>query len=245
MFFVAPARMKHLPNDEQIKLLAALTYKNKCPGFIHESALVLHGINMTYATQVQVIKNCLDTINLFIPFETHMTYIMSSLYDVVGTITYPMRMVHWFRDPITLGEIETAQKHEIPILTSYNYLGQAEKCLVCNGNGAVDWVDHIKLSKEFKEVPQYRYMITNHRQFYFLTDNKWIYDYDGDDIIYPCPKCFGSGINSVLYVDKTYERESIQGLKFDENPMGYHLLIRDMRNKLIEPYPQSRYDSWK
>jgi hypothetical protein len=104
---------------------------------------------------------------------------------------------------------------------------------MCRGVGAVDWVDDMIVSEKYHMVPRKRFIIATHLYMNFLIDNQWIADYDGDDIICPCPRCLGLGCDSVLrMVDK-----KIESIAFDDNPMGYRLLVRDARTTLIEtPY---------
>jgi hypothetical protein len=218
---------------------------NKLPGFLHKSALTVSTRNkiqldakivieyeaMTPPVMHSMIKN---SPYLYLPYDKPHSYIMNSSNGVFGLIFRRENHTYWFKDPISLGELHIAQTREIPILCEYSNIGVSSRCEVCEGYGAVDWVDSALLGKEYHKPPDDRYIWATHKYLNFLIDNKWILDYDGFNILHPCPKCLGLGVKEVL----TVQGEEITAVKFEEHM--YELLMRGSYNSLDFPYYQFR-----
>lgn len=240
MHFLFPATTKHLPNEDQLRLLLALLYKRKFPGFIHANALTLstktkHELNQYIyftMTSEDLAGTLTDRSYLYIPFDKPKSYILQGLNNIIGVIMKPNLVTFWFEDPISIGELWTAEKNQIPIVVRFVNIGYGQKCQLCHGYGIVDWVDDIQATKEYGVTPKMRYVLANHRWVDFLIDNKYILDYSGEEIIAPCPRCLGMGCESVLLKDGVENKIAV--VDFNENPMGYRLLIRDARDDLIE-----------
>ncbi len=213
MHFLWPSTLKHLPNDDQLKLLFALVSKTKFPGFLHTSALKLSESNrqksfkdgettIYYTSNVitpeMLGQSLVTSPYVFIPYSTPHSYIMNGMHSVQGIIMRKTMVTYWFNTPISTGELEVAQRRGIPMLCDYINLGTSEPCEICGAYGAVDWVDSTLLGKDHDKVPSDRYIWTVNNYMNFLIDNEWVINYNGDEFIHPCPVCLGLGSSSAL-----------------------------------------------
>lgn len=248
MNFLFPANVKHLPNDEQLRLLFELTCTSPFPGFLHPSSLrvtkrdpvkmeqidlnervKVKFNSLSYMTHKDLAHLLTTTPYLYFPFDHPKTYIMITYNDVIGMVRSGDLETYWFESPISLGEIYTAEKYNIPIVTQFVRIGRSAACDLCGGHGIVDWVEEIKSHKDYKKVPSDRYIFATHSYIYFLIDNQSIHSYNGNNIIYPCPRCLGSGLDGVVVKDN----EEIKSIIFDEYLLKYRLLIKESRPHLI------------
>ena len=246
MKFLFPTTVKHLPNNEQIELLVAITYKNKFPGFLNTNALRLNDVSKdahnnyiyTATTESFIAESFKSRPYLYIPFEYVRSYIMGSYSHVAGVVIGKHPVTYWFENPISTTEIWTALTSEIPIVVKFVHLGCNIPCAMCNGDGVVDWVDNIKFSVNKTKVPDSRYILATHRSNYYIIDNGWIRYYDGDNIIHPCPRCMGLACDGVLKRYSIYDEDKIEMVEFDnKGKMDYRLLIRDSRETIMEVSP--------
>lgn len=229
--FIFPASTKHLPNEDQLRLVIELQKRKKYPGFWNPLTLDISRAR-TMPEMVDALHWVMDDNRFYMPFDTPKTYIMdSSATRIRGFILTGQCTNHWFEDEISIGELYHAQKYEVPLLSKFVNLGLSKRCDFCEGYGVLDWVDSIRSNTVYKQPPDERYIIVTHKAFNFMIDNKWIHDYDGEDIISPCPKCFGMGCASVLERNEIMNR--LDETKF--NDYEYYLLFRDARDELIKP----------
>jgi len=240
MRFMFPQSVGYLPNENQLKLLVAMTYDNDLPGFLHTNTLAVtknEKENNEYIAHYITAPEAIEAIKghpyLYVPYDLPKTYIMTTPSDVVGFIQSGTLLTYWFESSISLHEIYTAEHYEIPIVCKYSHIGRSESCTLCHAHGALDWVDEAKATQKYRKVPRNRFVLANHRYYNFLIDNRHIIEYEGEHLIHPCPKCMGLGCDSVLHL----LNNKIEGMNFGANPM-YHLLLRGSRETLIEiPYP--------
>ncbi len=221
--------------------MIALLYKTKFPGYLHVSALKvsesvkIEGIKgyapLSYTPEM--LSNALVTSPyLFIPFNKPHSYILDGLNNIRAIIMRSEMTMYWFEDSISLGELYTAQERGIPMLCNYVNLGRCKPCDICKGYGAVDWVDNTLIGKDYEAVPSDRFIWASHKFTNFLIDNQWVIDYDGEEIIHPCPRCLGLGSKSVLSIEKTGDKEEIKDRDFD-----HHLMALSSRPEIIiRPY---------
>jgi hypothetical protein len=264
--FLFPSSVKHLPNEEQINLLFSLTCKKQFSGFLHPSALtvtmpVTHEIDdrqhviglpidqetptkITYRSYSitspdDLAKSLINSAFLYVPFDQIKTYIMNDYNNIVGFIKYQHFETCWLESSISLGELYTAVKHNIPLVQQYIILGRNEVCGLCSGSFRVDWVDEIKYLKthDKKRIPKNRYILATHRDIYLLIDNIFLDSYDGDNIISICPRCLGTGVSNIL--TKKTDNE-VNNVWF--NLGDYGLLICNTRDEIIQTNPN--YYTW-
>jgi hypothetical protein len=240
MKFMFPMSQNHLPNENQLRLLVAMTLDTDIPGFLHENALAVtkndrdenKRIINYYVTAPEAVKTILNHPYLYVPFDLPKTYIMSSHTEVHGFVVTGTLLTYWFEKPISIYEIYTAEGYKIPLVCRYVHIGRSESCTLCGAHGALDWVNESKATQKYRPVPRKRFVVASHRYHYYLIDNNHIVDYDGEHFIQPCPKCMGIGCNSVLHM----LNDKIEGMNFGKNSM-YHLLFVGARETLIEmPY---------
>lgn len=246
MNFLFPTTVKHLPNEQQMQLLIAVTYKNKFPGFLNTNALKLTSTKkeneqFIYTAMTEpMIAESLKKPYLYIPFDHARSYILDyNTTGIVGVITGRSPGTYWFDEPISTVEVWTAMKNEAAIIVKFVHLGYNTPCTLCHGDGAVDWVDNVKFQTYYKgEIPKTRYIVATHTSNYYIIDNGWINNYDGYNIIHPCPRCMGLACDGVL---KRYSRhdneDQIEMVNFDETGMGYRLLMRSSRETIMEVPP--------
>jgi hypothetical protein len=243
MYFLFPSSVKHLPNEEQVNLLIAITYKNKFPGFLHPNALTVStpvtigGVRYVRTTDPKelgdVIKN---SPFLYMPYEYPKSYILNQSYDqVVGFVIGVSLSTYWFDKPISLAEIYLAEKNQCPIVIHFINIGRSLKCPLCDSLGAIDWVDDMKASAKYRSVPKERFILATHSDRNFLIDNKNILEYKGEGIFHPCPKCLGLGCESVLYMDGVKIKSVSLHLKVttDSGDYDYDLLVRQARPTIV------------
>lgn len=237
MHFLWPSTIKHLPNDDQLKLLIALLYKTKFPGFLHLSALKVSesvkdknlNLRIHYTYTAEMLANSLVTSPyLFIPFSTPHSYIMDLSNSIHGIIMRKTLITYWFEYPISIGEIYTAIQRGIPMLCSFSNLGTSEPCDMCNAYGALDWVDSVLSWKDYNKPPDTRYIWATHKYLNFLIDNHWVHNSNEHTILHPCPACLGLGCKSVL----TYTGDEIKEVEFEDHM--YSLLLRGSSNEMFE-----------
>lgn len=244
MHFLFPTSVKHLPNEEQVNLLVAMTYKNKLPGFLHPNALTvttptkIGGVRYIRTTDPKELGDVIKNSSfLYMPYEYPKSYILGQSCDqVMGFITGVNILTYWFNSPISLTEIWLAEKHQCPLVVSFVNIGRSLKCPLCNSLGAIDWVDDIKASSKYRSVPKERFIFATHSDQNFLIDNKNILEYKGDDIFHPCPKCLGLGCESILYKDGINIKSASLHLKVstDSGDYDYDLLVRQARPTIID-----------
>lgn len=265
MNFLFPGSVKHLPNDEQLKLLCSLTIKKDFPGFLHPSSLkvtqpasyetdqIMFGdkpigftddVKVRYTiyrttTEEDLICALKKSPFIYSAFDEIKTYILSGINDVVGFITNNLE-TWWLETHVSLGELYTAVKNSIPIIQQFVSLGRNLTCTLCFGSFNVDWVDEIKYLnlKGKREIPKTRYLLVRLRDRYLLTDNIYVNLYAGDNIVSVCPHCSGTGISNIL--SPKDNNEGIESLSFSFEHPG--LLIYDARNEIIEMPYDSYYD---
>lgn len=244
MNFLFPATTKHIPNDEQMKLLFDLLYDTEFSGFLNTSALtVTHREPMQiknvcvrytdpiYTSSIYLAEVLKTSPFLYLPFDQSYTYILDGVVDVVGLIRSSDLCVFWFETSISIWEIYSAEGHNVPIVTEFVNLGVAAHCTLCNGHKSVDWVNQIKALRKYKNIEglHNRYVLANHQNIYFLIDNKFVHDYDGPELIHVCPRCLGSGVDGVI----VKQDDNIKSINFDEHTMEYRLLVKETRPNLV------------
>lgn len=249
--YIFPSKKQYQPHEDKLYLLNLFLSEWKYPGFIHESFLRINmpgGFNQANTSQI---VSCLETMKrtmemseyFFQSFDKPMTYIMRKRGEFEGIVITGLRSVYWFEIPISFTELHFAMQQNFSIITGYSFLGAVSACDLCDGQGAIDWVDSIKSGMRYNQAPDNRYLVTTHRDIHLLTDNKWIKEYKGDCIISVCPKCYGSGINSIFTVSGNPKR-SVEHTYFDDNPLGYYLLLDNAFDSLIpDIYPSGYYSS--
>lgn len=239
MSFIFPATVKHLPNNDQLMLLTSLLSSDKYPGFLHTSVLNLNYRNGLNEIQTMDSKTLRDVIQrsgyLFVPFSEPITYIMMNYYDVIGFITPRNLITYEFENPVSLGEIATAEKYRMPIVNKFVNIGVSKLCRLCGGGGVLDWVNDIKFSSLYKKVPDKRYILAINQHIYLLIDNHKIHSYDGKDIIRTCPRCLGSGMGGVL----VRVGDCIKMINFYETNHDSFSIV-SVRSNLFET-PEDRY----
>jgi hypothetical protein len=244
--FIFPASVKHLPNEDQIRLLVALTYKHEFSGFLQTEALrlTMHKTvdRQNYLVYTKDIPDIADLIKgkryLFIPFENVRAYIVDSYFsNVLGIIS--MEATFWFESPATTGEIWTAGSQKIPLVIKFIQLGNNIPCQLCGGDGVIDWVSSIRTSRYFPfKIPNERYILSSYMGNNFIISNKWIQEYKGDNIIYACPNCMGMGCSGYLRLfSHTDSQDQINTITFDNG-----LKYIGARNTLAE-MPEYYYDT--
>lgn len=243
MHFLFPSSVKHLPNEEQVNLLVAITYKNRFPGFLHPNALTVSTstkvgeIRMVHNTDPDELATVLkNSAFVYMPYEYPKSYILGQSYDqAIGFITGVNLLTYWFEEPVSLAEIYLAENNQCPIVIPFVNIGRSTKCPLCDSLGALDWVDDMKVSEKYRSVPRERFILATHNDHNFLIDNKNILEYKGEGIFNPCPKCLGLGCESFLYMDREEIKSASLHLKVssDSGDYDYDLLIRQARPTMV------------
>jgi len=248
MSYIFPSTIRHLPNDEQLEMLISLLNKEKFPGFLNPSSLQISihkkerkNLYELFKVDDPYLTNALKNAPyLFIPYDKPIAYILSGLNDIIGIITHNNLETYWLENTISLHELWTAQRREIPIIIKFDIIGRNKPCELCMGYGAIDWVEHLTVSHLYKKVriPENNYIIASHKHLNFLVNNKDINEYDGPSFIHICPRCAGMGCDGVLiYTNWGYDQILMIDFKANKD---HHLLIRDARDEIIET-PQGYY----
>lgn len=208
MRFLFPSSTRHIPEYDKIRLLDVITYNNKFPGFLKTESLNIYKENK--ANEDWLIYNEINTSTiakniktkpyLFIPFKQIHTYIVDTYFsNVLGFISRMSLSVSWLENPVSTYEVWSSMHSDGAIVVRFAQLGTSIPCDLCRGNGVVDWVDEIQYKQYFPHnVPKDNYLLVKYLDNNYIINNRWINDYRGENIIYPCPVCYGLSCGGTL-----------------------------------------------
>ena len=240
MRFVLPLSAMKNMDAERLHAIFELTEKNKFPGFLNPNIVQanqsLSG-QMKHPPSEETVKMLIDKPFVHLPYAVPKSYIMNRRNQVLGFVLRKTLITYWFEFPLNLEEIYEGEQREIPVLIEYVSLGAGKPCHICNGYGAVDWVDGIKLSEQYYTPPKNRYILASNKELMFMIDNAWVNSFDNEKefFIQACPLCLGLGCDCVLVVDGNDKIEAIYLESEDERYDG--LKIYTSRETLVDCGP--------
>lgn len=253
MNFRFPNSMNYRPNNQQMELLYNVVHVNKFPGFFNNRALTIstnkkddeQNYYNYLMTDKDIAENLMSKPFLYIPYDMIQYFILKDYHTISGVVRSSLH-VYWLEDVVDFYELWEAEKHGIPIITGFREIGRNAECVICNGYGAIDWVDNLtyRATIPAKEFPKDHYFYVKQGSMYLLlVDSRWILEYQGPNIIYPCPACCGTGSRMMVY----------QGTKIEPHKAEAVMVNRSVRYvgsraELIEsPSPLEYYSmpEWK